>query len=251
VPRGVHDVLSMALGRVPRQSIDRPRDRDGGHDPPGRTPHGRGDSGNAGLAFPRALGVALLSHASEVGGCEPCTFEGGVHLIGLFPREKNLGRGSGTHGHRGSHGDRVSQPHATIGFRDTDAVLAMGTEELSRLARAIPEGIEYRLCGGDHPILAHRGGELQESPPEDEGSRRIARDEVMVFEREAQSVNRWAGQVGGRYEVGEGRRPLLEDPQDGRRLVDHPDSAAAFHVSTLNVHMVRRKHGGIHPALEE
>jgi hypothetical protein len=92
----------------------------------------------------------------------------------VLPGEQHLGGRAGLHGQLGSHGNGVSEANGPFGGGNADTPVALAAEDLGAFAGGIAELHEDRPGGGDQPVLAGGGRQLNEPAAEDKAALDIA-----------------------------------------------------------------------------
>ena len=129
-----------------------------------------------------------LAHRGELGGRELRVMQALVKEFGVFPRQQDLGRGTGLHREHGADRDRIAQSARALDGGDAHALFALTTVNLRALASAVEQRLQNRAGGGEQAILTCGGGELGETRAQYEAAVLVAHHEAVALQRDRQAV---------------------------------------------------------------
>jgi 3-isopropylmalate/(R)-2-methylmalate dehydratase large subunit len=228
---------------LPGQAFERARHRDGGDDLARRRSHRRRHGRNAGLSFTDRLRPAASANAGQCGGGEHGILQTAVQPLRFFPGQQDLRCRTSGHGQLTSDGDGVPQTRWAFGGGYADALVALATEELRRLAGDVAQASKHRAGGGQQSIFSGCRGQLAKPRTEDEATLQVAGHQTMVFEGHGQSVSGRSRQPGRLDEARKGGRTSFESGQYEGGLVKDTHSARVVHAVILPSRIVICKVG--------
>ena len=162
----------------------------------------------------------------------------------VFPRQQDLGGGTGFHRQLGAYRDGVAQADGAFRGGDAHAPVALPPEDLGAFSGGVAQLHQHGAGRGDQAVLAGGGSELNEPAAKDEPALDVTAHQPVVHQRQGEAVDSGPGQAGGGHELRQRGGSCLEGIKHLGRFINDTDSTRIVHVMILPSHYLRCKSFG-------